>query len=108
MKRITVQRSGKRPLRFHGELVAEVGESMNNASPDYSGAPGRATNVFVYRTQQGKHVLAVHHRTCWQGEEDSYKGTTFDTAEDLVANLEQWSCAADEIADALGVFEDVE
>lgn len=108
MKRITVQRSGQRPLRFHGELLAEHSESMNNASPDYSGSPGRATEIRVYHTQKGQYVFAVHHKTCWQGEDDSFAGTVFASAEGVLAHVEEnASYAADELADALGVAEDI-
>jgi hypothetical protein len=114
MKRITVQRTGQRPLRFHGELIAEDSESMNNASPAYSGSPGRATHVRVYKTQQGKYVLGVRNATIWQGESDTYHGSVHDSAEELIGSLEGGTGedyahpgAAAEIAAQLGVAEDV-
>ncbi len=68
---IIVRRTGQAPLRVRGEVIASNETSDNNASPDYSGSPGRSQDVRVIKTASGKYVAAIHHNTCWQGEHDT-------------------------------------
>jgi hypothetical protein len=62
---ITLDRTGLPPLRFRGEEVARVEGRWSR---------GRETNrwheVAVYRTEGGRHVVAIGYRTLWQGELD--------------------------------------
>lgn len=71
METIIVRRTGERPLKFQGELVYEGGTSLNNASPSYSGATGRAEDAKLYKTAKGSFVVAIHNITQWQGEHDT-------------------------------------
>jgi len=72
-----VRRTGQAPLRIRGELLAAVAQSMNNASTSYSGSPGRCSEVKLYRTATGKHVVSILHRTIWQGEHDTHEAAVY-------------------------------
>ena len=77
MDTIIVRRTGQAPLRIRGELLASAASSNNNVHPDYSGSAGRRQTVWVYRTASGKHIAAIQHLTCWQGEHDTDEAAVF-------------------------------
>lgn len=64
-ERITIDRTGKPPLVFEGEVIAEVDGKWTN---------GRENNrwhaLTLYRTAGRRYVLHVAYRTQWQGELD--------------------------------------
>jgi hypothetical protein len=82
----TLERTGQRPLRFTGELLAEAGTSMNNAASDYSGTTGICHTAKVFRTTAGKYVVGLVTHTAWQGHRDSHQAEVFDT----LAELADW------------------
>jgi hypothetical protein len=88
-KTYAIPRTGERPLRFSGELVWEGGTSLESASPDYSGAAGRAQDVKVYRTSKGTYVVHVHHQTQWQGEHDSDEAEVLASLSDCIPYLSE-------------------
>lgn len=106
MKRYVVKRSGQTPLAFEGEVLASFATSFDRAHPDYSGRPGRAESVTVYRTKGGKYVVAVAHLTCWQGGHDHYDAQVFGSLSSALnylafeADVPEW--VVDEIIDQLG------
>ncbi len=87
MQSITVVRDGAADIRFEGELAAEAATSQNNAHPDYSGSPGRWTELELYRTKNGKFVAVRKSMTCWQGERDSHEAVVCDDAAAVVEFL---------------------
>lgn len=110
MDRVRLERTGKRPLEFEGELLTEVATSPDRASVRWSGTTGRWWKVQAYRTVGGKYILAIHHYTQWQGEKDAHEAHAFNTLEEAIAYLEEHgpSQAAQEIAEELGVVENLE
>ena len=74
---IIVRRTGQAPLRIRGELLASESSDSESASSNYSGSTGRCQRVRVYRTASGKHVVAIHHETRWQGEHDTDEAAVF-------------------------------
>ena len=83
-----IRRTGQAPLRVRGELLVKAESSMNNASVEYSGAPGRSQMVRIYRTVSGRFVVAIRHNTIWQGEHDTDEADVFPSLRMCVAHLE--------------------
>lgn len=67
----TIYPSGERPIRFTGELLAEVASQPNNGRPDYSGETGRWQELALYRTAKGTLIVVRTDRTSWANERDS-------------------------------------
>ncbi len=63
----TLRRDDMPPLRFRGEVIDES-DTFNPL-----GSSTRWVEVTVYRTQGGRYVLRVRHRTQWQGESDTLR-----------------------------------
>ena len=59
----TLPRTGKPPLHFRGELVAES-DGERQAGRDWS----RWHELAVYRTEGGQYVVRIAYRTRYQGE----------------------------------------
>lgn len=72
-------------IRFKGELIAEASSSANRASGSYSGAPGRWTELKLYRTAGGRYVAQSVGHTQWQGEHTRYAAQVCETAADVIA-----------------------
>lgn len=70
IRAFTVDRTGQRPIKFTGELLAEVESSQNNASPSYSGSPGSWEELKIYKTVKGAYVCQRNDNTAWQGGRD--------------------------------------
>ena len=65
----TLPRTGKPPLRFQGEFVAEASSHIGvNGGP----LQNRWHEIALYRTAAGKLVWSVTYRTRWQGEYDHH------------------------------------
>jgi hypothetical protein len=61
----TLPRSGRAPLRFQGELLAES-EGYRYTGREQT----RWHNIAIYRTAGGKYVVSIQYRTRYQGETD--------------------------------------
>ena len=76
MQRITLARTGNRPVTFDGEKIAE-------SSSRY--VTGREANrwhdLAMYLTTNGNFVLSVQYGTQWQGELDHADAVIVDSAE---------------------------
>lgn len=83
-----IRRTGQAPLRVRGELLASAESSSNNASSAYSGSVGRSQEARVIRTATGKHVVAIHYCTCWQGEHDTFDAAVLPGLKQCVEYLE--------------------
>lgn len=64
MKTYTLKRTGNRPLRFEGDLVAEESTKVMNGQEN-----NRWHEFHLYRTSGGCFFLSVTYDSHWQGEE---------------------------------------
>ena len=78
MPEFCVRRSGRRPLIFDGELLAESDGSRRGDREQT-----RWHDLAVYRTTAGRYVLAGAFRTRYQGEEDVHWAVLCDTPADV-------------------------
>ena len=62
---ITLDRTGKAPLRFRGELLTELDDSRVGRKDQ-----NRWYELAVYRTAAGSYVVRISYRTRWDGELD--------------------------------------
>lgn len=72
METITLPRTGEKPLRFKGKLIAKTETSSNDASPAYSGMTGIWSIYRIYETQQGRYVCQLVTHSQWQGDSSTY------------------------------------
>ena len=78
MSRITLTRTGNRPLAFDGEQIAASSSRHRDAN--------RWHDLALYRTTNGNFVLSVDYNTIWQGERDHSDAVIVDSA-DAVAEF---------------------
>lgn len=86
---IIVRRTGQAPLRVLGEVVASDESSSERAFGNYSGSPGRSQEVKIIKTASGKFVVAIHHKTAWQGEHDTDEAAVFPSKKECVEYLSE-------------------
>lgn len=67
-KTYKLPRDGEPDLRITGELLAEVSNHSHQGSHQ-----NRWTEICLYRTKAGKHVVSVIHRSQWEGEGDTHR-----------------------------------
>ncbi len=79
--RVTLERTGKRPLMFEGELVDEVFGA--------TGKVNRWHDVSVYKTRTFKFVVLIQYQSTWDGEIDHSTVEVADTPEDVARILEE-------------------
>lgn len=82
MDAITLQRTGDRPLKFQGELLAETSSYQHNGPSNT-----RWHEFALYRTGAGTYVCAIGYRTRWQGEFPYDAAFTAETAEGVIDQL---------------------
>jgi len=78
MKTYTITRTGDRPLKFNGEVLAE----SSSKKPD-GPCSSRYWDLALWRTDSGKFVLSAGYFTQWQGEsrrEDVFVEATAEAA----------------------------
>ena len=78
MLRITLTRTGNRPLAFDGEQIAASSSRHRDAN--------RWHDLSLYKTSNGNFVLSVDYNTIWQGEMDYSDAVIVDSA-DAVAQV---------------------
>jgi hypothetical protein len=81
---IIVRRDNERDLRFTGTRIAARSSSPDKARPNYSGSPGRWSELTLYKTEGGKWVAAKVGHTQWQGEKDRFSAAVCDTPQAVV------------------------
>jgi hypothetical protein len=81
---VTVARTGKVPLRFHGVRLG-IGSSRSLDRRSHLGR--RWHDVAVYRTSGGNYVASVVLRTDWHNESDMASAERFDAIDAAVAWL---------------------
>jgi len=85
MKRITLKRTGDRPLSFEGEKIAEI---TSHYLADEKSSRWHALEL--YRTTKGQMVLSVVYRTLWQGELDHHFACICDKVDDIMDALHSY------------------
>lgn len=85
----TLSRSGRAPLTFTGELLAESdGERCAGKEQN------RWHDLAVYRTTGGKYIVAIQYRTRWEGELSRDKVEISETAVAVACHLEEYNPTA--------------
>lgn len=84
METFKLNRSGKSPLKFNGELITESSSSGHNST--------RWHEVSVYKTDSKKWVVAVEFVSRWQGEMSKDTVEYFDNPQDIAEYLEKFDC----------------
>lgn len=83
-----VQRDHLPPLRFRGQIIG---------SADDRGINSTRWNVWtLYRTDAGRWVLHIRHRTQWQGERTTDAALHADTREELIHVIQSHYWSTDE------------
>ena len=77
MEKITLNRTGDRPVEFTGEEIASA-DTREHQGP----CQNRWWEIALYRNEPGKFVLAIGYRTQWQGEHPTDTVYVCDTAEE--------------------------
>ena len=81
LKEFTVERSGKRAIRFKGEVLAGV-----RSREEY----GRWQEIGIYRVGEpgsGRYVAEIVERTNWQGEQDCHRAHICNSPEEVLEVL---------------------
>lgn len=81
LKEFTVERSGKRALRFKGEVLAGVRSKEDH---------GRWQEIGIYRVGEpgsGRYVVEIVGMTNWQGEQDSHEAYICNSPEEVLEVL---------------------
>lgn len=81
---ITLERTGRQPLSFTGELVFHSHSRRPITGRD------RYHTVTVWQTAEGCFVCMVHYITEWQGEHSDRHGFKVPTASRLAEELEKY------------------
>lgn len=82
MDKITLPRTGDRPLTFTGKLLSEASSHKHNGP-----CQNRYWELALYRTESGKFVAHIHYKTQWQGENDTDTVLHAEDATDLAAQI---------------------
>ncbi len=82
MEEYTLERTGDRPIKFNGELIAY-------ASTNYGQGPcqRRWWQLALYQTDSGKFAMHINYHTDWHGEFDKSEVFVEDTIESVVEQL---------------------
>lgn len=83
--KISLDRTGMRPLSFEGEIL--IGRSGHD---DNGTCNSRWWEIGVYQTNSGKLVLYLEWNTNWQSEKRYREATVFDTPGELATYLEKF------------------
>ncbi len=81
LKLYTLRRDDMPPLRFRGEVVDEASTHTHQTT--------RWVEVTVYRTQGGRYILRIRHRTQWQGESDTLRAWSLSRPADIRDHLRE-------------------
>lgn len=67
MEDYILKRTGREPVKFTGELLADIG------GPTFKGREqNRWHDLALYKTQAGQYILYITYHTTWEGESDHY------------------------------------
>jgi len=91
MAEFKLRRSGRAPLKFNGELLAEASSRSEKKS-------NRKTSghlVRIYRTAAGKYVLQIEYGSDYRQETPAWTAEVCDKASDVRSMLETYDPALD-------------
>jgi hypothetical protein len=88
---IVLRASGGKPLRLHGEVLAEGSSRLAGAA--------RWHETAIYRTSEGKFAVALRFLSSTAGEAAVHRARLFDTENDAASWLENFDPACDLDAD---------
>lgn len=80
MEEFVITRDRDRDIRFVGELIAEVDNSLNGNGPR-----GRWFELRIYRTKGGRYVCSRIGRTHFQHEVDRHEAVIVDDHSGIIA-----------------------
>lgn len=86
IQKVTIERTGKRPLVFEGELVEEM--------YGVNGKANRWHDISVYKTTGFRFVVVIKFSSSWDGEIGFTTAEVVDTADDVATALENHDCTA--------------
>jgi hypothetical protein len=81
----TLDRDGKRPVRFTGILLAEDNGHWINGKDQ-----NRYYTIALYQHEDGRYVVHIEYTTHWQGEPCHAMVYTAATLEEVVATVERF------------------
>lgn len=84
MTEYRIRRTGKRPLRFTGEVVAKA------TSAGHPGLQDRSHTITLYFTEGGRWVLAMFYDTNWGSERPWHRGAYHDDRDSVLEALDDW------------------
>ena len=90
----TLTNDGKRDVKFRGELIAQVTSHTHDNS-------SRWTEIDIYKTEGGSHIVQVTGRTCWQGEVNKFVVHVCNTETSVIDALTQDGCISNLAKEAL-------
>lgn len=82
MKTYTLPRTGDRPVRFTGEIIA-----LASTRPHQGPCENRWWDLALYRTEVGQYVAAIGYHTQWQRELGRYDAYRCEDAQAVTAAL---------------------
>ncbi|MEM6903875.1 MAG: hypothetical protein AAF556_11620 [Pseudomonadota bacterium] len=85
--KIILRRTGKRPMRFSGDKIAEVTGYKHRCDHWYE--------IGVYQRHVGGYAVALKHFFKSEGDQDWFYADRFDTIEELIEFLEDRDTAVD-------------
>jgi len=81
-----IKRDGFPPLTFTGIIL-----STSNDRIRYGNQQHRWTTITIYRTKGNKIIVKTEIQTCWEGETDHVKASSFSTASEVIEFMKGWS-----------------
>lgn len=85
-EKTTIERTGKRPLVFEGQLVEEM--------YGVNGKANRWHDISVYKTSSFKFVIVIKYTSTWEAEIGFTTAEVVNTADEVADALETHDCTA--------------
>ena len=83
-RKFLINRSGDRPLSFHGKKLAQSGEQGTQGE-----AKDRWHTITLYHTESDRFVAHIEYHATWEGEEEWSSAYVAISAEELVQQLQE-------------------
>ena len=105
MEEIIINRTGAVPLKFRGKEIAFNSNKWLDGCEQ-----NRYHEVTVYETAGGKIIVVIEYITLWQSESNSTETFECQDYQEVITILEEKELSSHipEIAEKLGVFEEIE
>jgi hypothetical protein len=85
MEKITLPRTGNRPLQFTGEQIASASTRQMQGAGE-----NRWWDLTLYRADSGRYAVQIEYNSQWQGEQAHSAALIADTAADIVRRLAEY------------------